>query len=81
MKALPIVAIVIAGLVSACSSSQQQGFRKGGDEQVNLALLDDQLGPGMNPADQPRRVVIGAVHDRTSGRPLLPTVIAADARS
>ncbi|HEY6714996.1 MAG TPA: hypothetical protein VI232_01520, partial [Reyranella sp.] len=41
----PIVAIVIACLVSACSSSQQQSSRDRGDEQVNLALLDAELGP------------------------------------
>jgi hypothetical protein len=48
MKTLPIVAIVIACLVSACSSSQQQSSRDRGDEQVNLALLDAELGPDVS---------------------------------
>jgi len=34
--------------VSACSSSQQQSSRSQGDEQVNLALLDAELGPDVS---------------------------------
>jgi hypothetical protein len=58
MKALPIVAIVIACLVSACSSSQQQSLRSQGDEQVNLALLDAELGPDVRPQQSTGRDMV-----------------------
>jgi hypothetical protein len=53
MKALSIVAIVIACLVGGCSSSQQQGSREQGDEQANMAFPGGQAAPG------------GAVRDKT----------------
>jgi hypothetical protein len=51
VKILPIVAIVIACLVSACSSSQLQSSRDRSDRQVTIAFLDEQIDPGVNPAN------------------------------
>jgi uncharacterized lipoprotein len=65
MKALSIVAIVIACLVSACSSSQQQSSRDRGDEQVNMALPNEQLGPDANSTDRQQNAAIGVVRDKT----------------
>jgi|HubBroStandDraft_3_1064219.scaffolds.fasta_scaffold00807_4 predicted component of type VI protein secretion system len=51
MKAISIVVIVIACLVSACSSSQLQSARERSDKQVTIAFLDEQIDPGTNPAN------------------------------
>ena len=64
MKALSIVAIVIACLVSACSSFQQSS-RDRGDEQVNLALPNEQLGPDVNSTNRQQNAAIGVARDKT----------------
>lgn len=55
MKSLTVVAIVFAGLVSACSS-EQQSARDRSDQQVNLAQSSPQTGPGVNPSNQQRLI-------------------------
>jgi uncharacterized lipoprotein len=65
MKVLSILAIVIAGLVSACSSSQQQSSRDRGDEQVNMALPNEQLGSDVNSTNRPQNAAAGVVRDKT----------------
>jgi uncharacterized protein YcfL len=57
MKSLTVVAVIIAGLVSACSS-EQQSARNRSDQQVNLAQLGPQVGPHANPSNQ-QRVITG----------------------
>jgi hypothetical protein len=51
VKTFSISAIVVACLVSGCSSSQLQSYRDRGDAQVNMALLDEQIDPGTNPSN------------------------------
>jgi hypothetical protein len=51
MKSFSIVSIVVACLVSAYSSSQLQSYRDRGDEKVNMAFLDEQIGVGTNPSN------------------------------
>jgi uncharacterized lipoprotein len=65
MKVLSIVAIIIACLVSACSSSQQQSSRDRGDEQVSMALPNEQPGSDVNSTDGPQNAAVGVVRDKT----------------
>jgi hypothetical protein len=53
MKSFAVVAIVIAGLVSACSSEQQQGARSQNDPQVSLAQADALTAPDVSPTAPP----------------------------
>jgi uncharacterized lipoprotein len=65
MKVLSIVAIVIACLVSACSSSQQQSSRDRGDEHVNMALPNEQPGSDVNSTNGPQNAAGGMVREKT----------------
>ena len=53
MKSLAVVAIVIAGLVSACSSEPQQSGRSQTDPQVSLAQADALTAPDVSPTAPP----------------------------
>ena len=71
MKSLTVVAIVFAGLVSACSS-EQQSARDRSDQQVNLAQSSPRTGPSVNPSNQQRLItgtpLVGLAANRDRGR-------------
>jgi hypothetical protein len=64
MKVLSIVAIIIACLVSACSSSQQQSSRDRGEGQVSMALPNGQPGSDVNSTNGPQNAGIDVVRDK-----------------